>query len=594
MWTSGTLARVSEVHVRSILIGTLLLGGCTGIIRKHVHAPDFTDRAGRTTRQMVAVADGTDLHTTVQLPRGEGPWPTIIYRTPYDMGPVMDLLCRFWNRYGYACTWQSVRGRNRSEGPWHPFEHERADTMAYLDWVREQPWQDGHWALVGESYLSAVHWIVADQLPPEVKTMVLGVFGMDIYDALYADGLIRHENATAWATLTDPGLSRGKASRLYRESLTLWPADERDALWSEEPLPWYRTWVHSPLPDDAFWRGPLPTVARAVPGQVTVPVFLTGGWSDGFIGPQVSTWEGLATREDSLFVVSPTGHLGQVVGDLQMPHAEEGPGRYGGQQLGRVVGWLDHHLKGAPLELPTGVMQSYVGGADVWATYDAWPPPSQPQRWHLADPLPRCMGKARRAAGEGVATWTHDPANPVPARGGAGMIASSIPGFRTGVPVGPIDPGPVCDRGDVVGFHTGPFPQATHIAGEITAHLTVQSSEPDTAFVVSISEVRPDGRVVLIREAFTTLAFHGVKGGGDPVQIDLASWPVDWQVRPGSQLRIELSSSRWPKVEVHPGGDGPIWAATELRKAEQTVYLDRSWVELPVVEPVAEAVATSP
>lgn len=566
-----------------VLAAMTALTGCAQVVRRALRGPAFTHRPGPRTHHQVAMRDGVKLETTVQVPAGEGPFPVLVYRNPYDFEVVFDTLCAQWVRYGYACMHQSVRGRVGSEGTWDPMVHERDDGLDTFAWLRTQPWQDGNWALIGESYLAAVHWLVADEAPPEVKTMVLRAFGTDVYDATYADGLFRHEVLTAWAVLMPSEDKRSPPRRVFDAAERVRPAREADLAFFGEPVAWYRTWVDNPMPWDPYWRSDFVREAAGVPGRVGVPVFMIGAWSDAFLGPQFTTWGELATQDESVMYVGPYDHLGRPASDLDMPGLTEGPGADGSRHTRAVLSWLDHHLRGAPARVPTGVVQSYVGGRDTWTSYETWPPPHRAQAWFMADPAADCGGRlSQRRPAAHTADWVHDPDDPVPARGGAGMLRWMVSG-KGGTPGGVIAPAPVCDRDDVRGFVSDPLEAPLHIAGRIEALLTVETTAPDTAFAVSVIEARADGRELLIREAFTTLRVHGVRGGEGPVAVTLESWPVDWEFAAGSRIRVELSSSRFPKVATHTNRAEPWGVVTEVTTARQTVHLERSSVRLPVV-----------
>lgn len=593
----------------------LLLGltGCAGIVRKVLHTKSFESPAGPHEKLTVQMRDGIELSTAYFLPKGDGPFPVVIYRYPYGMEILMDAYCRYWTRYGYACVHQQVRGRGHSGGEWVPFIHERDDGLDTMAWLRGQRWQDGNWALVGESYLAAVHWLMADDLPEEVKTMVLAVFGLDVYDATYADGLMRHELVTAWASMMPDNKDHMNSRARVNKSLETWPPMERDLIFAKTELPWYREWVSSPMPEDAYWQTEVPQKALTLAQSVDIPVFLYGGWADAFLGPQMSTWADLGSREESVMVIGPYSHLGAAVSDLKMPNLKTGQGQYGARQGQPVLEWLNTHLKGEPLATEVGVMHAYVGGADQWVSHHDWadngPMNTVTQQWVLREPAPNCGGQAAPFTapamtevtpsapaasdeadarpsspvyGAGVAQWTHDPLNPVPARGGAGMLAWSVPGYG-GPKGGTVDPGPMCERSDVVSFVSEPLTEALHLAGHIEAKLLVETTAPDTAFTLRVAEIRPDGKVIHLRDAFTTLKFNEVRGGQGPVEITLRAWPFEWQVERGSRLRFELASSRFPKVAVHPNTDQPWGEVQTPVSAEQKVHLDRSVILLPTL-----------
>ena len=99
-------------------------------------------------------ADGVRLSTDVYLPKGDGPWPCVLIRTPYNNNdPVKKIpLAREFAAGGYAVAIQDVRGRYDSEGEWDPFFYEQRDGLAAQAWLADQGFCNGRIALYGRSY----------------------------------------------------------------------------------------------------------------------------------------------------------------------------------------------------------------------------------------------------------------------------------------------------------------------------------------------------------------------------------------------------------------------------------------------------------
>ena len=101
--------------------------------------------------------DGVRLATDVHRPRGGGPCPTVLVRTPYSRGGLLGIplvaQARLLVRRGYAVVIQDVRGRFGSEGRFLPAVHEAVDGAATVAWIRDQPWADGSVGAMGSSYL---------------------------------------------------------------------------------------------------------------------------------------------------------------------------------------------------------------------------------------------------------------------------------------------------------------------------------------------------------------------------------------------------------------------------------------------------------
>ena len=164
---------------------------------------------------MVPMRDGAKLYTRVFFPAGEGPWPTVVIRDPYGKAnPAMATAAEEFSDHGYAVVLQHVRGTAGSEGEWVPHKNERQDGVDALHWVAAQPWMDGNIGTFGISYRGYVQLAIADQLPAEVKTMVIGNFGLDRYKQMYQDGMFRIDLITSWA-VRNCGINAVAMGELY-------------------------------------------------------------------------------------------------------------------------------------------------------------------------------------------------------------------------------------------------------------------------------------------------------------------------------------------------------------------------------------------
>ena len=157
------------------------------------------------------------------------------------------------------------------------------------------------------------------------------------------------------------------------------------------------------------------------------------------------------------------------------------------------------------------------------------------------------------------------------------MLAFILPGYDGAPPANVLQDG-LCEREDVLSFVSDPFADNLTLAGTIVVDLSVSSSAPDTAFTAKLIEVFPDGREINIRDAITSLAYRN--NATDPlsyephsrIAISIDSWPIEWQLTKGSRIRLDISSSDFPKFHAHRNRAGP-WAAQDgMDVATQTVY----------------------
>lgn len=573
-----------------LLFSSMALAG-PAHTRRSLDLPPFEARAGDTLKAAVEMPDGLAIPTTVQLPRGDGPWPVVFIRSPYPMGALLKRECSLYVRYGYACAWQIVRGRDGVGGDWEPFVNERADGLASLDWIIGQPWSDGNIAMIGASYMGGVQWAMADALPPEVKTLVPMVFGTDMYRNLYEGGLFRHELVGAFMRLVPDEGFYFLGGRGYQEGLYHRPRREMDVVATGSPVPWSAPWMDAQLRSDAYWQADDVQVLLHAPEQIDIPVLLIAGWSDAFLSTQLDTWTHLATQADSTLIIGPWEHLGRIVGDIDIDNVDDSVGLEDSYfQVARVIDWFDHHLKGRPAAYPTGAAISYVVNDNRWATRPSWPPPTTPQTWTLSDgDAAGCAAPLGASAQPGVVQYTYDPADPTPSLGGAGSLAGVLPSFH-GVAPGFLDQKDLCaERADMVGWVSPPLEAPLHIAGAVSAELAVSSTAPDTAFNVRILDVQPDGAVIHVREGIRALSFRDGDDHrapytpGDTAQLTVETWPVEYVFQPGSRVMVQLASASFPKFEAHTNTT-EYWAdAVDVAVATQSIHLAESRIHLPVV-----------
>nr|WP_300838377.1 CocE/NonD family hydrolase [uncultured Acetatifactor sp.] len=93
-------------------------------------------------------------------------------------------------RKGFGFVYQSCRGTGGSQGEWESNVNERNDGLDTVNWLAEQPFVKniGYW---GDSCLALIGWCMADAVPDKVKTMCLGVYGVERHTSAYKDGLFR-------------------------------------------------------------------------------------------------------------------------------------------------------------------------------------------------------------------------------------------------------------------------------------------------------------------------------------------------------------------------------------------------------------------
>ncbi len=597
--------------IGGVIIVVLVLVGGTGYLARHEltriqeDLPAFSHAAGESREVMVKMSDGVTLYTTIAFPENNvtersyeqemGSFPTVLVRNPYaQFGAIMrDTLCGRFVRYGYACVFQDVRGQGESGGQWVPGENEVSDGNDTLDWLINQPFQNSNIAMVGPSYLAAVQWAAASGgLPEEVKTFIPAVYTTDNRAVMFHDGMFRHETFTAWASMMKTtNSSDDDAGKLYQQAIRYRPHIDVDTKVFGMDMPWYRRMVSGASADAEQWQVPGNEEVRRVPEELSVPILMIGGWYDVFFGPQYKDWQRLATQSKSRFIIGPWTHIGSGGEALETPNSDGGL-----FQWPIMLDWLDHHLKGEKLVNKPGV-STYAMRDNIWIERDSWPPKTETMRFYLSDPgnANRCEGgDLHHSKGDPSTSidYQYNPDDPVPTKGGAGMLAFILPGFDGAKPANVLQNG-LCEREDVLTFTTEPLAEDLKIVGDIGLRLSVSSDAEDTAFTGKLIEIFADGKMINIRDSITSLAYRNNAElpqsytPGEKVDLDFEFWPIEWSLKKGSRLRLDISSSDFPKFHAHPNKVGNWAEIAEVKIATQTLFTGlgtESYLELSVAQ----------
>src|SRR3954451_21433864 len=129
----------------------------------------------RARQHMAPMRDGVELATDVYLPEGQGAWPAVLVRLPYDKNGRycwMPFISRHFTGRGYAFLPQDVRGKFRSGGEVNAFVHEVGDGYDTIQWITEQPWSNGDVGMWGDSYYGFTQWAGGAPGPPGAEAVV--------------------------------------------------------------------------------------------------------------------------------------------------------------------------------------------------------------------------------------------------------------------------------------------------------------------------------------------------------------------------------------------------------------------------------------
>ena len=537
---------------------------------------------------MVAMRDGVELATDAWIP-AVTPAPTLLVRLPYgkDLPQLLayGLMPNIFAlvEAGYAVVYQDCRGTFRSGGDLVPMLNEAADGADTVAWVLRQPWCDGNIGSYGASYLGFVQWASVSAGAP-VKAIAPAVTTTDYYTApWYSEG-----GAASWHTVqswttqmamveTLRQLGRGSGDPQLLGELAGMMADPQPYLEAMPPSrqpavekvwPWWGELLSHPA-RDAWWQN-LSVLDRAE--QVTVPALHIGGWFDIFVANTARSFTGLRARagtaearEGQRLIIGPWDHLNStgIYPDRKFGLTADAITQ---DLTGQHVRFFDRWLRDRRGALDgSASVKIFVMGIDRWREEQDWPLPGTsyvPYYLHSS-------GRANTAAGDGelsteapaqtaADTFLYDPQRPVPSLGGRLMLPS------TANAAGPVDQRPVETRDDVLCFTSAVLTKPLEVTGHVSLTLYASSSAPDTDFTGKLVDVFPDGRAIFLTDGIIraryrkSLAEPEPLTPGEPYQLSLDLSVTSNVFLPGHRIRLEVSSSNFPRFDRNTNTGGVI------------------------------------
>lgn len=543
---------------------------------------------------------GTRLLTRVYLPKGEGPHPVVVTRTPYVfMKDDYISLGREYARHGIGYIQQDCRGKGGSEGFFAPNVNERADGLALYRWLDEQPWC-GEIGIFGSSYTALTGWIVGDSLPDKVKGMYLSHYGVDRHISCFRAGLFRQDIMSGWLIdnaeeeIRKPQRQEGQAPGTHYYDFYLYrPHVEADVQVLGQQLSYYRDWITHTDYTDPYWNSGVWADLKRVPALIDVPMTIVAGQFDHHEEGTILGFERLTpeVRSHSRLVLGAWNHSFEVT-PTHTPHEHAKEFDITLDQFRWFYELLIQH------RVPQQEVKVYNIEADRWENFDAWPlQPTELQHLYLTSrPLQSTQSNVLLLASDAPDTpqsvcYTYDPEHPIYAEGGETLFTSSaIRGCHPMSPAG--------YRQDLLSFVSEPLATDLTIGGEVKVNLRVRTDADDTAFAFTLCEVTPTGETYNMRTSIVTLGYRDgllmprvPYSPGEIVDIQIVALPMLWTVRQGNRLRLDIKSSQFPEYAVHANYAG-VWAnQSTTRPALQEVMVggvNGSFIELPVVGKAAQ------
>lgn len=565
----------------------LLLSGCQSIVSALVLPKEGirpSEYAVKTNHDVEMItSDGVKLVANLYRPETTKKSPTILVRIPFTQtwknDLSVDVIGSFWASRGYNVVIQGSRGRYKSGGTFYPLRSERRDGIETLHWLSGQPWFDGRLGMWGGSAFGYTEWVLADQQSPGPSVLLIQIASTDFHGMFHPGGAFSLESALFWAVRSrgaedvDPSfddLERGF------NGFPLVEADNRVVA----QIPFFDDWATHTTKDD-YWLS-IDGEHRA--RTLKAPVLLMAGWSDPFLPTQLRDFEEIQRYADPKVVrgtrlmIGPWTHADPI----HFPDGSDA-GSYRQASLSPSVAWFDHYLRGEPLDPKWDApIHLFVMGENKWRDEQEWPL----KRTVYTPYYLSSRGGANSVSGDGKLTtappmkdeppdfFRYDPEVPVPTRGGAML------GPRAGIQLQEI----VETRSDVLVYTSEVLQHDMEVTGPIKAQLFVQTSAPGTDFTVKLVDVYPDGHAYNVSDGILRRNYENA--GIHPTMINIELWPTSTLFRVGHRVRVEISSSNFPRYDRNPNTGRVVATERNPLTANQVIFhspVSVSYILLPVI-----------
>jgi uncharacterized protein len=534
---------------------------------------------------LVSMRDGVKLHADIYRPDTEGKFPVLLQRTPYDKNNAVAFGLQGAAR-GYVVIIQDVRGRYTSDGTWYPFKNEPNDGYDSVEWAAALPYSNGKVGMFGGSYVGATQMLTAIAHPPHLAGICPIVTASNYHENwTYQGGALEQWFDESWTTqLAADTLNRDVASRTdplngimalpTADYPLLRPKQKPQGKTTARLAPYLLDWLDHPSFDD-YWRS---IAIENHYADIAVPALHIAAWYDIFQGGSLRNYMGIkalggtdTARHGQQLIVIVGGHAGNgpMIGDLDF-----GPGSHFDQDE-TTLRWYDYLFKGVQNEFASGKpVRIFVMGLNQWRDEDGWPlARAHNTRYFLhANSSLSLVAPAAEKPDQ----YVYDPDNPVQSIGGP-LCCRPLP---TGI--GPQDQRPAEARNDVLVYTLPAFAKNTEVTGPISLDLYVSSSAVDTDFTGMLVDVWPNGYAQNLTSGILRLRYRNsnekpeLSNPGQTYHVTLDLWSTSNVFLAGHKLRLEVSSSNFPRFDRNLNTGENQAHSTSVVKATNMIYHDKT------------------
>lgn len=538
--------------------------------------------------------DGVDLSADIYLPNSHGPFPTVLVRTPYSNNSEAAIFrARLLASAGYAVVLQDTRGRWDSDGVYYPIRHEAEDGFDTQEWVGRQAWCSGKIGTSGGSYLGTTQWTAAPLASEYLACMAPRVApAVQWGTVVYTEGAFQLALMMTWGMRINARTNQAIEFNDWTgsfHSLPLVNADEH----AGRKLGFWKDWIGHPS-FDRYWEG---IVKERSWEKIVAPAYNMGGWYDVFSAATFANFNGLRLKGGS-----PRARMSKLICGPWVHRLSGSPKTgdvdFGGGSLvdldAEEIRWFDYWLKGIENGI-TGEppLRLFIMGTNVWRDEREWPlARTDWQKWYL-----HSGGKASTLLGYGLIStsppgddspdaFIYDPEAPVPTLGGNNCCSPEI------VPWGPYDQRPVEMRADVLCYTSPRLESDLEVVGPIKLVLFAETDARDTDWTAKLVDVSPAGYAMNLCDGIVRARYR--EDLSSPKLLEpgkVYEYEIDLAVTGnvflrGHRLRLEVSSSNFPRFDRNPNTGHDFGVDAELRPAHQMVHHSRrypSHLVLPVI-----------
>ena len=576
-------------------------------------------------------------------------FPVILERTPYgktqvsrseiDAGMTASRprpeVAAWFVRQGYIVAYQDCRGRYASAGEFVKYLSDGEDGYDTVSWLARQPWCNGKIATMGLSYAAHTQGSLACLNPPALAAMVIdsGAFTNAYLSGIRSGGAFEMKQVT-WA------FNQAKESPLAKADPVVRAALEREDLlawfkvmpWKPgfSPVRWvpeyehylFAQWTHGTF--DNYWQQIGIYAEGYYDRFADVPQIHMSSWYDAYVRTATDNYVALSKKKRGpvRLIMGPWTHGDRsktYAGDVDFGAAATIDNNLAPHWRAFRQRWFDHWVKGIAngVDKEPAVRLFLMGGGSGrsnadgrldhggrWIAGADWPLPKTKftnyylhtdGRLDVAKPAPNALSLA----------YDFDPAKPVPTMGGP--LTSGAPVFVGGAFdqcederfFGVRHPGlPLSARHDVLVFETAALSEDMAVIGPIVVRLFIASNCVDTDFTAKLIDVHPpnadyprgfamnlcDG--ILRCRYRKSWAKPTLMTPGKTYEIAIEPFATCNLFKAGHRIRLDVSSSNFPRYDVNSNTGEPEGRAMLRRIATNTVFVDRqraSHIVLPIV-----------